>query len=89
VTDVKATWQRRHNPIDNNTLVLSIQKCKFFYIADGFKLDVLLDICQKSHSADYQGIRGPREVGEEKVNDIEINLVIDGSVVVDFYSLTL
>jgi hypothetical protein len=65
------------------------KKCKFFYIADGFKLDVLLDIRQKSHSADYQDIRGPREVGEEKIDDIEINLVIDGSVVVDVYSWTL
>ena len=59
------------------------------FIADGFKLDVLLDIRQKSHSADYQGIRGPREVGEEKVKDVEINLVVDGNFVFDSYSWTL
>jgi len=48
-----------------------------------------LDIRQKSHSADYQGIRGPREVGEEKVKDVEINLVVDGNIIFDSYSWTL
>jgi len=70
-------------------LFLQIKKCRVIYIADWFKLDVFLDICQKSHSADYQGIRGPREVGGEKVKDVEIKLVIDGNVVFDSYSWTL
>jgi hypothetical protein len=39
------------------------KKLKLFYIADGFKLYVLLDMRQESHSAGYFGIRGPREAG--------------------------
>ena len=61
------------------------KKCKIFYIADGFKLNVLLDIRQKSHSADYQGIRGPREVGrEEKGGKTMISPVPDGTADVYF-----
>ena len=60
------------------------KNCKFFYTADGFKLDVLLDIRQKSHSADYQGIRGPREVGEEKGGKTMISPVPDGTADVYF-----
>jgi hypothetical protein len=39
------------------------KKLKLFYIADGFKLYILLDMPQESHSAGYFGIRGPREAG--------------------------
>jgi hypothetical protein len=45
---------------------INMQNLLYSDIADGFKLNVLVDIRQKSHSADYQAIRGPREVGREE-----------------------
>ena len=56
-----------------------MQKSKIFYIADGFKLNVLLDICQKSHSADYQGIHVPREVEREHFRGVILQFGRTGS----------
>jgi hypothetical protein len=42
------------------------EKSIFFHLADRLKLNVLVDISQYIHSADYQGICGPREVGREE-----------------------